>query len=277
MTGAVIALALSAALAHAVWNAFLRSGADRLWVVTVMALVMAAISLPVAIVLPMPAAPAWPYLAASGVLQVIYSLFLVAAYRHGDLGQVYPIIRGTVPILVALGAFFTAGERLSTTTVSGMALIVLAILLLGTGRRRAALSTLIWAVATGGMIATYATIDALGVRLSGDPMAYSAWLTLLYAALLVPVYLLTRGKLRIDWRDRESWKAAGGGVISLGSYVLVIAALALGPAGPVMALRETSVVFAALIGAVFLREGLDARRLIACAVLCLGTIVTALS
>ena len=112
MSASVIVLALFAAISHATWNAFLRTGADRLWSVTVMSFAVTAVAIPFAIILPAPPASAWPYLVVSSCLQVGYSVFLVSAYRHGELGQVYPIVRGSVPLLVTFGGFVLAGERL---------------------------------------------------------------------------------------------------------------------------------------------------------------------
>ncbi|TIS50813.1 MAG: EamA family transporter, partial [Mesorhizobium sp.] len=105
MNATVVGLALSAAILHAGWNAFLRTGADRLWTVTVMSFSSTAAAILLAVLHPLPAVAAWPYVALSAFLQVGYSVFLVAAYRHGELGQVYPIVRGSVPLLVALGGF----------------------------------------------------------------------------------------------------------------------------------------------------------------------------
>ncbi|ALN75063.1 EamA family transporter [Aureimonas sp. AU20] len=272
MSPLVIGLALSAAFAHASWNAFLRSGADRFWVVTVMSLTMVPVALPFALLLPLPPADAWPFLLLSSLLQTGYSLFLVAAYRHGDLGQVYPIVRGTVPVLATIGAFMLADEVLSPTSVLGIALIACGILGLVVGRGQVAGRPLLWALATGALVAAYATVDALGVRHAGDPIGYAAWICLFYGALLPLAFRLTRGPLRIDPRSVETWRAAGGGVVSLVAYVLVVTAFSLGPTGPVTALRETSVVFAALIGAAFLGERLTMRRLASCLAVALGAV-----
>jgi hypothetical protein len=104
MSGVVIGLALSAAILHATWNAFLRSGGDRFWTVTVMSFASTVFALPFVFIYPLPATEAWLYIVLSAILQVGYILFLVAAYRYGELGQVYPIVRGTVPLLVTLDA-----------------------------------------------------------------------------------------------------------------------------------------------------------------------------
>jgi drug/metabolite transporter (DMT)-like permease len=257
-------------------NAVLRSGTDRLWVVTVMSLTMVPIAITFALFRPVPPSAAWPFLLLSALLQTGYSLFLVAAYRRGDLGQVYPIVRGTVPVLATLGGWVFAGEVLSATALAGIVLIVGGILGLVAGGRQTSRSLLPWALATGAIVASYATVDALGVREAGDPIAYSAWISLLFGSFITFVFRLTRGRLAIDMRSAETWNAAGGGLVSLLAYGLVITAFSLGPTGPITALRETSVVFAAVIGAAFLGEPLTMRRLTSCLVVALGAILIGL-
>ncbi|MGM4884872.1 DMT family transporter [Hyphomicrobiales bacterium] len=272
MSATVIALALFAAVLHATWNAFLRSGADRLWTVTVMGLAMALIAIPFAAIFPLPPSGAWPYLILSSCLQVGYSVFLVSAYRHGELGQVYPIVRGSVPLLVTLGGLVFAGEHLTLLAMVGVVLVALGIMSLSLGRTRASTPSILFALLTGLFIASYATVDAIGVRISGNASTYAIWIFLIYGALMSATYVAMRGKLTLELRSPETWKAIGGGMVSLIAYGAVIAAFALGPAGPITALRETSVVFAVLIGRVFLGEALTLRRVTACAIVALGAV-----
>jgi len=269
---AAIALALSAAVLHASWNAVLRTGTDRLWTVTVMSFAMTAIAVPVALALPFPPSTAWPYLILSSGLQVGYSIFLVAAYRHGELGQVYPIIRGSVPLLVTLGGFVLARQHLSVGAVSGVVLVALGIMSLALGKGRATPASILLALTTGLFIASYTTVDAIGVRETGNPIAYAAWISLIYGSLLPLAFIVIRGRPTLSLHSPETLKALAGGVVSLLAYGAVIAAFALGPVGPITALRETSVVFAALIGRMFLGEVLTLRRVGACAVVALGAI-----
>src|SRR5205085_1083738 len=119
MTPLVVLLVLAAALVHAIWNAILKSGDDRFWAITVMAVVGALAALPFCLVFPAPDAASWPYLASSAGLQVVYCLFLVRAYRDGALTHVYPIARGTAPLLVTLGAALIARERLELPALAG--------------------------------------------------------------------------------------------------------------------------------------------------------------
>lgn len=272
MNPTVIMLALAAAITHASWNAFLRSGADRLWTITVMSLAMTPVAVPTALILPLPFAAAWPYLAVSACIQTGYSLFLVAAYRRGELGQVYPIVRGSVPLLVAIAGFAFTGQSLTSSQIAGVTLIALGIMGLAFGRGHATPSAVLWALATGSLVAAYAMVDGVGVREAGDPIAYAAWISVIYGALLPAIFIAVRGRLHVDLRSRETWKAAGGGLVSLLAYGLVVAAFALGPVAPVAALRETSVVFSVLIGWLFLGERMTAQRLGACIAVAIGAI-----
>lgn len=277
MSASVVLLALFAAALHACWNAFLRSGADRFWTMTIMALAMTVVALPVALILPLPSPEAWFYLVGSAVFQLIYSLLLVAAYRHGELGQVYPIIRGSAPLLVTLAGVIFARELPLPLSMAGICFVVLGILLLALGRGKASTGSMLYALATGVSIAGYSTIDAVGIRLSGNTSAYIAWVFVLPGILLLVAFMAMRGPLRIDLRSRETVKAIGGGLVSLVSYGVVLLAYSMAPAGPVSALRETSVVFAVMIGWLLLGETLSAKRIAACIVVAAGAILIGFS
>jgi len=272
MTPAVVGLVLCAAIMHASWNAILRSSGDRLLTVTIMSLATAAVAAPFALLLPLPGSASWPYLGLSSVLQVGYSVFLVMAYRQADLGQAYPIVRGSVPLLVTLGAAFIAHERLGLQPLAGIVLVSLGILSLSFGKRGANVASVAAALATGIIIAIYTVTDGIGARLAGSPYAYSAWLFLLYGILMPLTFIAMGRRIAIEIRSPESLKALAAGVVQLLTYGTVIWAFTLSPIGPVSALRETSIVFAAVIGRLFLGETFTARRLAACAAISLSAI-----
>jgi drug/metabolite transporter (DMT)-like permease len=272
LSASVVGLALLAAILHASWNAFLRTGGDRLWTITVMSLSGIVVGLPFAVLYPWPEPSAWLYIFLSAGLQVGYILFLVAAYRYGELGQVYPIVRGTVPMLVTLGGFLLTGQQLGIYQTIGVVLVAVGIMTLSLGSNRAPTTSMLLAFATGAIIATYATVDSIGVRHAGHAGAYAAWVLITYGLGQVAAFVVLRGRLVLDLRSSITWKALGGGIVALIAYGLVIVAYTLGPAGPVTALRETSVIFAALIGWLFLGESLTRRRALACVIVALGAI-----
>ncbi|NTG87733.1 EamA family transporter [Agrobacterium rhizogenes] len=272
MSAAVIGLALSAAILHATWNAFLRSGGDRLWTVTVMSFASTIVALPFVLIYPLPASGAWLYIVLSAALQVGYSIFLVAAYRYGELGQVYPIVRGTIPLLVTVGGFIITGDEINSYQIAGVVLVALGIMSLALGKGRASTSSILFALVTGAIIAAYATVDSIGVHQTGQSGAYTAWVLVLYGAFLLVAFLVLRRRLVVDFRAPDTWKALGGGLVAMVAYGVIVAAFALGPAGPITALRETSVVFAVLIGWLFLGEALAVRRIIACVIVASGAI-----
>ncbi|MBB5275528.1 drug/metabolite transporter (DMT)-like permease [Rhizobium rosettiformans] len=276
MSAVAVGLALVAAILHASWNAFLRTGADRLWSITVMSLTGSIITLPLLFLVPVPGAAAWPYILLSSGLQVGYSLFLVAAYRQGQLGQVYPIVRGTVPLLVTLGGFLFFGEVLGPWQTLGVLLIATGIMSLSLGKTRAATSSILFALTTGLIIACYSTVDSRGVKLVELPVAYALWVLFLFGIMITFAFGVTRRGLAIDLQSPLTWKAAGGGVVAMLAYGLVVVAYAYAPAGLVTAVRETSVVFAVLIGALMLGEPLTVRRLLACVVVAGGAISVSL-
>ena len=269
MTPAVVALVLVAALLHAGWNTLLRGGADRLWTMSVMNLAVGGLGLAVALAVGLPAAASWPYAVASGLIHIAYNALLIVTYRTGDLGQTYPIARGASPALVALGAGVFASEVPGPVGAAGIALVSGGILSLSLGKAGLSRGTVLAALGTAATIAAYTLIDGIGVRLSGDWVAYTAAMFTFHLAF--PLWLLlTRGSAALGGTPVALARAAGGGAASLMAYAAVIWAMRLGAMGPVSALRETSVVFAALLGRFVLQERLTAGRIAACLVIAAG-------
>lgn len=274
MRALVIGLPLCAAVLHATWNAALRSSADRLWFVTVMSFATTLAAIPLVLLLPAPLKESWGYLGASALLQVVYSFLLAYAYALGELGQVYPIVRGSVPLLVSAGGFAFAGQRLGSLALLGIAVISAAILSQAFGGARTERRSLVHAVVTALFVAGYVTLDALGVRLAGNPQSYAAWIWVVYGALMPIGFLMLRRRMTLPpVHPADTWKAVAGGLLSFGSYGAVIAALALGNVGAISALRETSIVFSALIGRVFLGEALSLRRALICLAVTAGAVL----
>ncbi|MDR5781688.1 EamA family transporter [Caballeronia sp. LZ065] len=272
-TGGIVLLA---ALLHASWNAMLHGNRDRFFSMTWMSIAIGAVSLVAVVLLPLPASAAWPYVIASGLVHVVYNVSLVRSYRRGDLAQAYPIARGSSPLLVTLGAALFAHEGIGALRVLGIALISGGIMALALRGRHVSRAGALAALTTGVTIAIYTVIDGIGVRLSGDqPFAYTAWMFLFY--WFMPLIFIVRRGADAIWKPvfaapMSVVSSIAGGLVSIAAYGIVIWAMQSGAMGAVSALRETSVVFAALIGRVFLRENVDARRWIACVVVAAGAV-----
>ncbi len=272
MTLSIAAIVLFAALLHASWNALLKGGGDGLWSMTVMGVATAiacAVALPF---LPWPLRASWPFIAASALLHVGYNAFLIRAYRSGDFGSAYPIARGSSPMLVTLGAALTAGESPTLLNVAGILLVSIGIISLAFRGKRLPETGIFYALGTGVFIAAYSVTDGIGGRLSGNAIAYTLWMCLLWGATALPVYLLMRPG-RDLWRGtRVTGLAAIGGIVSVAAYGIVIFAMTRAPMGSVSALRETSVLFAIVLGRLFFAEPLTARRIASALVIAAGAI-----
>lgn len=269
----LVLLVLFAALLHAGWNALLRGGADRLWSMTVMCVAIAIVCAIAAMFMVAPAPKSWGYALLSALLHVGYNLFLVRSYRVGDLGQIYPISRGSSPALITLGAALFAGETITPGEMLGIALVSGGIISLAFRGRSLSVPSLPYALGTGCFIAAYSVVDGIGARLSGAPLAYTVWMSALWGVLMPVVYVVLRDARSLFSIRPGMFAAAIGGLVSLLAYAIVIYAMNEAPLGAVSALRETSVLFAALLGYLFLGETLTVRRMLACVVIASGAII----
>ncbi|MEO1044416.1 MAG: DMT family transporter [Pseudomonadota bacterium] len=261
MSPLIIMLLLASAVIHAAWNALVKSGQDRLWSIAVISLFGAIAALPFAIGLQPPAAASLPYIAFSSGLQIGYCLFLVRAYDHGDLAQVYPIARGSAPLLVTVGAALFAGELPGTYGLAGIALVSLGIFALAIGNHRADTQSLLSALAAGAFIASYMVVDGLGVRLAGSAAGYAAWQAVVAGFLIPLTFIAIRRRRPVMPRGREGVMIVVAGILSTLAYCIAIWAMSESPLGGVSALRETSILFAALLGVVALREAITFRKI----------------
>ena len=259
----LVAAVLFAALLHAGWNALIKSGGDKALDTALIHSLGVLFAIPAALWFGLPGAAAWPYIAASAVIHVAYYIALAGAYRHGDLSLTYPIMRGTAPLLVAVVSAGWLGERLPGLAWLGVLVISGGVLLVGLARMSTGAAAghrgkaIGFALANAAVIASYTVVDGIGVRVSGDPFAYAAAIFLFdglpYAALVLWRRGAGRGAALRYMRGRVPL-ALGGAAASLGSYAIALWAMAHAPVALVAALRETSVLFAALIGMLFLGE-----------------------
>lgn len=280
MEPSTIGLVLFSALLHAGWNAVVKIRGERL---VAMAMISAGAGLTALACLPfapLPAPASWPWLAFSIALQTGYKLFLLAAYRHGDLGQVYPIARGTAPLLVALVTLVFLDEPLGPAELGAVLVIasgVVALALRGGGSLRRDPRPVLYALGTAVFIASYTLVDGTGARIAGSPHGYALWLFVLDVVPIALIALWRHGAGGLDQARRNLAAGLAGGVMALGSYWLVIWALTLGPMAPVAALRETGVVFAMFLGTAFLKERLGAWRLASVVVVAAGVVLLRLA
>lgn len=276
MTLGVTAAVLLAAVLHATWNAVAHAVRDRLVGFVLIGLACTACTLPLVLVAPLPARASWVFVVSSAALHSAYNLLLWQSYRLGDFNQVYPLARGTSPLLVAGAAVLLVGEHLGAVQLAGVAVVSagLGALVLAGGRPQAAQRAGLWAAAaTGVAIATYTVLDGVGVRRSDTVLGYAAWLFLLQGPV-VPL-------LALRWRGRALWGqlrpyAGRGllcGVLSLAAYGLVLWAQARGALAAVAALRETSVIVGAGIGAVLFHERFGRARLVATVLVATGIVL----
>lgn len=270
MTTPIFLAVLCGALLHASWNALIKSGRDKELDTALIHSLGFFVALPLLLWTGLPARESWPYIAASTVVHIGYYVALAGAYRHGDLGLTYPVMRGSAPLLVAVAGFLFVDEHLSGWAWLGIAVICAGVLALGmspaalhagsTSRRRTALR---FAFANAGIIALYTVIDGQGVRVAGDALAYVAALFLFDGLPYFALVMWQRGDRRgAAWRHMAGrWKLCLiGTAASLGSYAIALWAMTQAPVALVAAVRETSVLFAAVIGALLLREPFGWQR-----------------
>jgi drug/metabolite transporter (DMT)-like permease len=270
MDPTVVAAMLAASLLHASWHALVKTSGDRVVALAGMNLVSGAVAvalLPVAGALPV---PAYALIAGSVILHGGYKLALARLYRLSDLGQAYPLARGFTPLIAAALAFVFIGESPDAGTLAGLLLVCVGILALGFDKResRPPLAALGAALLTGATVACYSVVDAYGVRLVGSWFSFTVWLVTADSLVFVGYALATRGASTLRaWKD--GWqRVIVSGALGVASFGVFMWALGVAPVGPVSALRETSVLFAAIIGAVALGERAGRLRYAAaCAVM----------
>jgi drug/metabolite transporter (DMT)-like permease len=248
---------LAAALMHASWNAVVRVGLDRFNSILLLSMTQSVLALALLPFVPVPLAVAWPWAAAAGLLHTGYKLFLIRAYQHGDLSQIYPLARGTAPPLVALGGLILMGERLPPTGWAAVALIAVGVGLMafrGGAAGQLSGQALGYALATAGFVASYTLVDGQGARLAGSATGFAMWMFVGDGLAMLTYAVVTRGP-KAPLAIVSAWRTGlPAGALSLGSYWIALWAFTRAPVALVAALRETSVLFAMLIGAVVLKE-----------------------
>ena len=259
-----------AASLHAIWNAVVKGGSDKLLttvLVTTSAALIAAVCLPF---LPVPNRESWPYIGASTLLQVGYYVLVARTYHLADMSQTYPLMRGSAPLLVAITSVAFLGSNLSTSAWIGIAIICAGILAMATSGRSTNKAGLALAFLNAGVIASYTLIDGLGVRLSGTPAAYTLWIFLLTGIPLI-VWAFAARRIAFQNYIATNWHLGMiGGAGTIISYGLALWAMTLAPVAVIAALRETSILFGTAISALVLKEHISIVRVIAVGIIAVG-------
>lgn len=277
MENVVFLAVLFAAACHAGWNALIKVGLDPLSTTTLISIGSAVVALVLVPFVGLPTLAAWPWLISSVAIHLFYFASLIESYRTGDLSQVYPIARGSAPLMTATATTIFVDERLSLVGWSGIFALVVGVLLLSArgGRDLAVVDrrAVGFALFTAITICAYSVVDGMGARASADPNTYSVWLFVGIALVMVPYALYRDGRdvvpaMRLYWR-----RGLAGGALQVLSYGIAIWAMTASPIAIVAALRETSVLFGAAIAVVVLKEPLLTIRIVAACMIVCGLIL----
>jgi drug/metabolite transporter (DMT)-like permease len=276
MDAHVFLAVLAGALLHAGWNALVKGGGDPFLTLSHMAIAGVACALAVIGLVPVPRLEAWPWLMASAAIHTFYRLFLVQAYRAGDLGQVYPIARGAAPLITAVAAAYLVSDVVGPAGYVGIAALGIGVFLLslkggslGTFEPHVVGFALLSSLST----ASYSLVDGIGARINGSGPSYAIWMFLINSLAMVALAFYWRGRSVVTTLVAGAWKQAlGGTVMSQMSYFIVVWAMTKAPIALVAALRETSVLFAAIISVVVLKEALTRWRVLAATCVLVGVV-----
>lgn len=280
MNSFVVFVVLLAALVHAVKNALVKVDGDRLVFVAVMSAVGGMVALSTTPFLPMPAPESWPIMAVALVFHLGSSIFLVLSYNHGDFSHVYPVARGSAPLIIALLSLTVIGEELSYQNLLAISVIATGVASLAFTRGAQSLrnpTAMVSALCLGVSIAGYTFADGIGARLSGNPHSYIAWVLAMEPIPFVAFVAWNRGDSALPHVKRVWKKATVAGLMGLATYWMIVWAMTVAPIALVAALREAGIVFALLIGVVILKEPLNLSRLTATFVTLVGLVMLKLN
>lgn len=278
MTLTIFLAVLGAALLHAGWNALVRIGQSKTTTMFIMTMVQGSFGLAYAMSADWPVAAAWPWLIASGGFHAAYKIFLAFAYEHGDLSRVYPIARGAAPMIVLLVSALFLADHLRGVEVAGILALGLGITMMGRGAFLSGESIRLvpLALASAAATAGYSIVDGLGARVAGDAALFVAWLFVLDAVLFTPTMLALRG-VRTAIAPPRAWALGGlAATASYGAYAIAVWAMTEAPIALVAALRETSILFAVLIGWLVFSESMDRLKALSALVIVAGVVATRL-
>ena len=278
MTLTVFLAVLGAALLHATWSALIKTGTSQVSGMLILTLVQGGLGLAIALTRPVPLPEVWPWLLASGAFHAGYKLFLAYAYEQGDLSRVYPIARGAAPMIVTLISAAVLADRIAPSEYAGIFVLGIGIAVMARGAFTNGESVRLVQLALGSAAATagYSLVDGMGARVSGDAVMYVAWLFVLDAVLFTPICLALRGTAVLRARRRDWALGALAAGASYAAYAIAVWAMTQAPIALVAALRETSILFAVLIGWLVFGDRMDRAKALAAVLIVAGVVLTRL-
>lgn len=275
----ILLAVLAAAFLHALWNALLRNGGSKIRAMVMLSYMEAVVGLAIALTRPVPLVPSWKWIAVACVVHFAYKFFLAHAYEQGDLSRVYPIARGTAPMLVAVVTALTGLDVIAPMGYLGVTVLGLGILFMARGvftdgeSRR----LLPFALGSACATATYTLTDGMGVRVAGDAAGYVGWLMVGGGLFFGLTMTAQRGTALIATATRREWLMAGlGALASYGAYAISIWAMTRAPIALVAATRETAILFAVLIGWLAFGERMTRSKAISALLIVAGVVLTRL-
>lgn len=271
----VFLIVLGSALLHASWNALIKGGPDRLLHTAAIVFWAGVVSIPFLFIAEPPARESWPYLAISNAIHMVYYVALASAYRTGNLSFAYPLIRGSAPLIVAIGSVFIFHEVLGTSSWLGIVMVCAGVLTIAMrSGQQGSWITIGWSLLCATTIAIYSLADGRGARLSQSVTGYGAWMFLMEAVVFLSgLALFGRGPKLAGYICAHWRTTLLGGAMSALAYGISLWAMTRAPVALVSATRETSVLFATLIGVWLLRERLSRRQWAGAVVVVAGTIL----
>lgn len=269
---------LGAALLHATWNALIKVGTSRVGTMMVLSAAQGLIGLAVVTTQPLPVTGVWPWLLVSGVIHSAYKLFLTFAYEHGDLSRVYPLARGTAPMITLIASGLWLGEVVSLSEALGILVLGLGILILARGVWTSGENRKMLPFAFGSACATagYTLVDGLGARLAANSTQYVGWLFVVDGLIFAALMLALRGRTALPGKGRVWLLGSLGASASYASYAIAVWAMTVAPIALVAALRETSILFALVIGWMVFGERMTQAKAISVALIAAGVVLTRL-
>jgi drug/metabolite transporter (DMT)-like permease len=279
LTIGIFFVVLGAAFLHASWNALIKTGTSKQSAMLILAICQGTIGVGLAIWRGAPVAEAWPWLIGSGIIHMFYQLFLSYAYEHGDLSRVYPIARGAAPMMVLVVSAVFLSDPITPTEIAGILVLGAGILLMAHGVFSGGESRKMLPFALGSAVATagYSITDGMGARVAGDAILYVGWLMAVAALFYVPVAIAIKGPAILRASPRAWGMGMAAGALSLGAYSIAVWAMTIAPIAVVAALRETSILFAVLIGWLAFGEPMTRSKALAAGVIVLGVLLTRLA